>query len=121
MENKKRLIDANAFQFEPVDNIMNGVLFMGRSTGKTLQQVKCCLQAMIENAPTVDAVEVVHAEWRDGCGLHNGKITYYSIDCSHCQGIVKSKSRADVEQWKEEFVRCPFCGAKMDGGNEDEL
>ena len=60
MENEKRLIDANAFQFvpDPVDNIMNGVLFMGRSTGKTLQMVKYCLEAMIENAPTVDAIPV---------------------------------------------------------------
>jgi hypothetical protein len=76
MAHEKRLIDANAFQFEPdpVDNIMNGVLFMGRSTGKTLQMVKYCLQAMIENAPTVDAVEVVrckdckHWGYVVGCG-----------------------------------------------------
>lgn len=63
MANEKRLIDANAFQFEPdKDNCMNGVLFMGRATGKTLQLVRNCLQAMIYNAPTVDAVEVVRCK-----------------------------------------------------------
>ena len=75
--------------------------------------------SLFDDAPTVDAVEVVHAHWEDGYAVHNGKITYHSIDCSHCQGVFKAKSKADVEQWKEQFVHCPFCGAKMDGGNED--
>ena len=64
MKNGMRLIDANALQLEPdpVGNIMNGVLFMGRSTGKTLQAVKYCLKAMIDKAPTIDAVEVVRCK-----------------------------------------------------------
>lgn len=117
----KRLIDANAFQFEPdpVDNIMNGVLFMGRATGRTLRQVKYCLQAMIENAPTVDAVEVVHAEWLDGYAVDsNGKKVYDSIDCSHCEEVFKIESETR-EYWKARFKMCPFCGAHMYGGNED--
>jgi hypothetical protein len=107
MVNEKRLIDANAFQFEPdpIDNIMNGVLFMGRATGKTLLQVKCCLKAMIDNAPTVDAVEVVHGRWVDRidgygfCGLPR---------CSICGSVSFTTSKY-----------CQDCGAKMDGGNED--
>ena len=118
MANEKRLIDANAFQFEPdpVDNIMNGVLFMGRATGKTLMQVQCCLRAMIDNAPTVDAVEVVHGYWIDGYNVdHLGRIIEHSIDCSVCDSVFKDDSRAVVKHWKEQFKVCPFCGAKMDG------
>ena len=65
-------------------------------------------------------VEVVHAHWEDGYAMDNqGNITYRSIDCSNCQGVFKAKSRAEVEPWKERFKVCPFCGALMDGGNED--
>ena len=65
MAGEKRLIDANALQFkpEPVDNIMNGVLFIrGRCTGKTVAMVSQALKCMINNAPTVDAVEVVRCK-----------------------------------------------------------
>jgi len=54
-----RLIDADALQFEPKNGVLNGVLFMGRATGKTLSLVQSCLEAMINNAPTIDAVPVV--------------------------------------------------------------
>lgn len=65
---EQRLIDANALQLEPQNGAMNGVLFMGRATGKTLSLVQSCLNAMISNAPTVDAVPVVRCK-----------------DCKHCQ------------------------------------
>ena len=48
MVNKKRLIDANAVDYE---NIMC-----------SLSQLRW-LNAIIEAQPTVDAVEVVHGEW----------------------------------------------------------
>ena len=72
----------------------------------------------IFDAPTVDAVEVVHAHWEDGCAVDpkTGRIIYKSIDCSHCNEIFKTDDR---EYWKSRFKVCPFCGAKMDGGNED--
>ena len=74
------------------------------------------VRKFIENAPTVDAVEVVHAHWEDGCAIHNGKEVYKSIDCSNCNEIFKTDDR---ECWKARFKVCPFCGAKMDGdGNE---
>ena len=103
MANEKRLIDANAFQFEPdpVDNIMNGVLFLGRSTGKTLQQVKYCLKAMIDNAPTVDAVEVVHGRW-----IPINTIDKWRYQCDQCKHYVDAGTDRNY---------CPNCGAKMDG------
>lgn len=51
---------------------------------------------IIENAPTVDAVEVVHGEWIE-YGLRNPQ-------CSVCKKFNYETSRF-----------CPNCGAKMDG------
>ena len=75
----------------------------------------------IDNAPTGDAVEVVHAEWLDGYGVCDNKKSYISIDCSNCGEYFKLPSiDENIEEWKKRFAYCPFCGAKMDGGNEDD-
>ena len=71
MENEKRLIDANALQFEPDPwGGMNGVITVGRSAGKTMALIQAALKRMIDDAPTVDAVEVVRCKeckfWSDG-------------------------------------------------------
>lgn len=59
-----RLIDADALEFEPDENcIANGVLIWGsRSGGKTMTTVLYALKEMINNAPTVDAVEVIRCK-----------------------------------------------------------
>ena len=101
MANEKRLIDANALQFkpEPIDNVMNGVLFIrGRGVGKTVAMVSDALKHMIDNAPTVDAVEVVHAKWEN---VQNGKGC-----CSNCHRLDGIDPLATY---------CRYCGAKMDG------
>jgi hypothetical protein len=115
MANEKRLIDANALYKEVTEK------YHDITAGSyPFNIVAYDMAQMVKNAPTVDAVEVVHARWEDGYAVDDqGNITYHSIDCSHCQGVFKAKSRAEVEPWKEQFVRCPFCGAIMDGGNED--
>jgi hypothetical protein len=75
---------------------------------------------IVRRAKRVDAVEVVHAHWEDGWGEDcYGNIAYKSIDCSHCEEIFKIESY-DREYWKKRFKVCPFCGAVMDGGNEDD-
>ena len=64
--------------------------------------------AIIENAPTVDAVEVVHGRWvlqKYYGGMRKGMVS--RIICSEC-GYPSEKTNY-----------CPCCGAKMDGGNED--
>lgn len=50
---------------------------------------------LIENAPTVDAVEVVHGRWEILDGY---------VRCSVCGQIMD-----------EDYNYCPNCGAKMDG------
>ncbi|MBQ3146808.1 MAG: hypothetical protein IJB91_03675 [Oscillospiraceae bacterium] len=75
---------------------------------------------IIEKQPTVDAVEVVHGYWIDSHTVdHVGRIIKHGIDCSVCENVFKDDSREVVKRWKERFTHCPFCGAKMDGGNED--
>lgn len=68
---------------------------------------------ILREAPTVDAAEVVHAEWLDGAAI-NGKEIYKSIDCSNCEEVFKIESETR-EYWKARFNVCPFCGARMDG------
>jgi hypothetical protein len=65
-----------------------------------------------------DYAEVVHAHWEDGSAIQNGKEVYKSIDCSHCEEVLKIESETR-EYWKARFKVCPFCGAVMDGGNKD--
>ena len=61
--------------------------------------------------PTVDAVEVVHGEWE--MGLDEGDYDYGT--CSVCG---YNEYNAFCCLLPHNY--CPNCGAKMDGGNEDE-
>ena len=87
MENKKRLIDANALIEEM------------KECAITRQDLYCngYAQTFIENAPTVDAVEVVHARWEN---VQNGKGC-----CSNCNRLDSIDNLA---------THCRYCGAKMD-------
>lgn len=70
----------------------------------------------IEDAPAVDAAPVVHGEWivldecaNEGvyCSVCRKKI--YKIDYARSNNPVKMKSQY-----------CPNCGAKMNGGNDND-
>ena len=100
MANEKRLIDVNKLERLRYTHVIQ---FWD---GKLIKSLP------LSDAPTVDAVEVVHAHWEDGCAIHNGKEVYKSIDCSYCNEIFKTEDR---EYWKKRFKVCPFCGAIMDG------
>ena len=110
MADNRRLIDANALEFEPDENcIANGVLIWGsRTGGKTMTTVLTALKKMVANAPTVDAVEVVHGRWSPvtyGLG-----VTVTRWMCSNCK---------KYENVPERTAYCPNCGAKMDGERKD--
>lgn len=106
MPNEKRLIDAKPLMENGWHLVQTGKsnVFLGSMS--------------LADVPTVDAVEVVHAVWLYGYGVHGGTKKYESIDCSNCGDYFKIESH-DREYWKERFKVCPFCGAIMDGGNED--
>ena len=57
----------------------------------------------VEDAPTIDAAPVVHARWREPWPYHTGVI------CGKCETHAARKHHY-----------CPNCGAKMDGGENDE-
>ena len=115
MANEKRLIDANAF-FDVVRFTDADMHEVDRNENHTYGFTREAIKDMLDNAPTVDAVEVVHGYWIDSYSVdHIGRIIEHSIDCSVCDSVFKDDSREVVKHWKEHFKLCPFCGAKMDG------
>ena len=72
---------------------------------------------IIDSAPTIDAVEVVHGEWK---GYNADKEDWLRKDgtpiflvCNKCYGTVINNGSA---HWNY----CPNCGAKMDGERKGE-
>mgnify|MGYP003309411648 CR=1 FL=1 len=98
MTNEKRLIDANALED---DLKCKPIRFL---TDKYM------MRELIKDAPTVDAVEVVHGEWvcKD---LDNFRKV--EVKCSECGwiGIENYDSYVDPS----DFNYCPNCGADMRG------
>ena len=84
-----RLIDAFALQEE----------YKKRHDGKRL--------LLIDVAPAVDAVPVVHGRWKEDQSGYGFWI------CSAC-GFVSEASAANML-----YKFCPVCGAKMDGKDGD--
>ena len=95
MANEKRQIDANvvlAKQF---------TAGLSDASGNYYGHADVVFVNDIENAPTVDAVEVVHSSWilnDDGSGT-----------CKHCHRTTKS-----CWDFDNQMNYCPNCGAKMD-------
>lgn len=107
-----RLIDADVLPLEEDKHgVLNGIYFVGRSSGKTMRQVKTALATMINNAPTVDARPVVHAHWvqrfDDGAWV-----------CSRCRSINKNiEPDTQAAIYPRCYIGanfCPECGATMD-------
>ena len=97
-----RLIEANALLSE-MEKYSDDT---ARSKNEYLfgmqQRLETCIE-LVEDAPTVDAVPVVHGRWKEDTGGYGFWI------CSHC-GFVSEASGADML-----YKFCPVCGAKMDG------
>ena len=91
MTTKKRLIDANALKYERVLQKIS------------LNTIDAVPYWEIEDAPTVEAVEVVHGKW-----IGKPIAGFSDVRCSVC-GVIYTKNRGT-------WVYCPYCGAKMDGG-----
>lgn len=90
-----RLIDADALNAD----------FIQRYTASA--DIYLLVRKILNDAPTVDAVEVVHGEWQ--FGNRNGQYGYY---CSKCN----TGFTGENAHWiAKEHLYCPRCGAKMDG------
>jgi hypothetical protein len=113
---KMRLIDADALQFEPDPHGgMNGVVFLGRSAGKTIQMVQTALKQMIADAPTIQAVPVVHGYWRKF--THSALVNWKNGEPVWADRAVYRCSECDFGTIAKHNY-CPRCGARM-GGVED--
>ena len=93
MKNKKRLIDANALLKEIDFEYDLGY-------GEILTDPKRFAE-MVDDAPTVDAVEVVHGRWIELPSLIG---LPWKVQCDQC---------GCPQDYKHNY--CPNCGAKMDG------
>lgn len=68
----------------------------------------------VETAPTVDAAPVVHGKW-----VHpHWRNSDFCYNCSVCNGEAMHKDY----RWADKGIYpiCPHCGAKMDGGNDND-
>ena len=100
---EKRLIDANALygclkvELELTNGLRADVYWRGFNNGLTMAQ------AVVNQAPTVDAVEVVH-----GFNTYDHNSAF---ECSVCGFSDWDTMTADDGKYNY----CPSCGAKMDG------
>lgn len=85
-------------------------LGVGRCSRDVLPADYCAgwngLIRLLEKAPTVDAVPVVHGRWKY-CG--------FLQECQACGEIYSVHGGNSGKSWNF----CPNCGAKMDGGDGD--
>ena len=91
MATEKRLIDANALKKQKT------ILW-----DEALGFCDCVLIENIDDAPTVDAVEVVHGHWVSD----EGDVLFH---CSECETQISTSWDYDDLQWNY----CPSCGAEM--------
>ena len=73
------------------------------------------IEEAINAAPTADVAPVVHGEWVHPHWGNSGNCCY---DCSVCGNEAMHKEY----KWKDKKIYpiCPWCGAKMDGGVDNE-
>ena len=99
MANEKRLIDANAIEAKIEKNFRRLVASQNKPD---LAAALSYVGDLIIEAPTVDAVEVVHGRWKY---YHKQNIAV----CTNCS------FERDLDTNFGRAVSCPNCGAKMDG------
>ena len=89
---KKRLVDANALKIHRMHN------------AGANHPLDVAYRKDIDNAPTVDAVEVVHGRWEPREDVKG------FVCCSVCHDCNIYDDWPDGKKWSY----CPHCGAKMD-------
>ncbi len=99
-----RLIDANALISQYPKNVFTAQIDYAQGMRDVIDD--------IQNAPTVDAVEVVHGRWEFS---HTTTVEKYDVvKCSNC-----GHEAFAIANYVKYGHYCPNCGAKMDGdGNE---
>lgn len=82
-------------------------------------------QRVILNAPVADVVEVRHGRWTFGKDLPDSfgsmNKNKYHLYCSECRHQAFNKSADNDCDFDEDTPFCPWCGAKMDLEESNEL
>lgn len=99
-----RLIDADA--------LMKNIGKIPQLRGITYGRMK----RAVEETPTVDAEPVRHGRWIPV----DGEAPCDEWDCTACGRRMTFMVDMDEDDMAENYWRCPNCGAKMDGGAEDD-
>ena len=109
MANEKRLIDANEL-YAKIGKMAREPRY--QHDGEDYYVGIADASGAVYEAPTVDAVEVVHGRWiyHECVSSHDGAISGYS--CSECNSFVNEEI-FDMDEFHKDF--CGHCGAKMDG------
>lgn len=100
--------------------VYNGIaLYMAENAylNDTALDVLKMVANWLNEAPTVDAVEVVHGRWREKI-LVGGFAEEWGYVCSECGCTVSDRSNLGIGRYASKNQRlnyCPNCGAKMDG------
>lgn len=68
------------------------------------------LEAALRGIPYADVVPVVHGHF-----VHDGRRFAGGVDWWHCSNCGRLASGVEIR-----FDYCPNCGAKMDGGDNDD-
>ena len=117
MANEKRLIDANALE-QHCKNTKIIELFpewkdFPYEMKTALIRYGKAWKEIIQNTPTVDAVEVVHSRWVNIVTITDSVCFGF---CENCRTEQKAQNATALKAYHK---YCRWCGAKMDGGNED--
>lgn len=114
MAKEKRLI-----KVVDATKVYNGIaLYMAENAylNDTALDVLKMVANWLNEAPTVDAVEVVHGHWKEYS--HSALVRWKDGEPVWADRSVFRCSRCDFGTIAKHNY-CPRCGAKMDGGNED--
>lgn len=108
-----RLIDADDV-LDSIENWKRKVLYYHPHTKKFSTIPLSEVLSFLGDSPTIDAVPVKHGEWVDGKRMSLDGTFYWFRECSLC-----GYEREDDNEEKDTNY-CPKCGARMDGGEDDE-
>lgn len=111
--NEKRLIYLEDV-LEEIDDAISNIAYTSpyQNDISTMVSGMERVRGVVEDATTVDAVEMVRGRWvSSGCGFDV---------CSECRKVYADGYLTAMGiKPRTQFNYCPNCGAKMDGGNEN--
>lgn len=100
--------DAAIREIEQINPVDYGAMWDYEAHHWAGECLRDCKEA-IDSIPTADVAPVVHGRWSDAGFGELPKHAPYGWACSVCGGI----------SFNNEYIYCPNCGAKMEGGNEN--